>query len=69
MNSINQADLALYACELFDAQLAHYQARPRRTISLAPRLRLPMQQVRQTAGQVKRKVFAGVEPALAKKKP
>jgi hypothetical protein len=69
MNSINQADLALYACELFDAQLAHYQARPRRTISLAPRLRLPMQQARQATGQIKRKVLAGLKPALAREMP
>ncbi len=69
MNSINQADLALYACELFDAQLAHYQARPRRTISLAPRLRLPMQQARQATGQIKRKVLAGLKSALAREMP
>ena len=71
IEAANQADLALYAyaCELFEAQLARYQARPRRTISIAPRLRMPMQPIRQAAGQIKRKVLAGLKPALTREMP
>lgn len=71
IEAANQADLALYAyaCERFETQLARYQAQPRRTISLASRLRVPMQQARQAARQVKRKVFTELKPALARKMP
>lgn len=61
-------DRALYAhaCELFAEQWARYRARPRRTISLAPRLYAPIAQARQAAGQIKRNVLTGLKPALAR---
>jgi hypothetical protein len=44
LEEINRFDLELYAHarELFKQQWARYQARPRRTYSMAPRLRLPV---------------------------
>lgn len=47
LEELNSFDLELYAhaAELFERQWARYQARPRRTYSIAPRLRIPLRRV------------------------
>ena len=48
LEELNRYDLELYthATELFEQQWARYQARPRRTYSVAPRLRISLRQAR-----------------------
>ncbi|NCC31514.1 MAG: hypothetical protein EOM24_05735 [Chloroflexia bacterium] len=47
LEELNGYDLELYAyaTELFEQQWARYQAKPRRTYSIAPRVRLPLRRV------------------------
>lgn len=56
LEEFNRNDLELYAfaSDLFTQQWARYQTRPRRTYSLAPRLRQTVAQVRRALRPVKR---------------
>jgi hypothetical protein len=56
VEEMNRYDTELYtfACELFEQQWSRYQARPRRTYSLAPRLRQTSARARRMLRPIKR---------------